>query len=326
VPADDPLPLPDPEYLLDSEVLPPSSSGHDPLPLPVSIPDDEGGDNTTTTIDPPEATLPAPTAATPQELPDAATVNDDLVVDDTADNDVAVPLRRSQRISTRNPRYFGPQCANLALLPFVMFSALPVQGLLSSTGSSLNSLDLSLPTNDPIHQAYEALLEPTEEPYKNDVIDQHPMAFASKVTSLDEPSLHEILNLQDDVERSAWIQAMYDELDAIQDKGTFTVVDRAAAGDHEIVPSTGAFKRKRFPDGSLMKLKARFCVRGDQQFETGRVKSETYSPVVDWSTLRMLFGLTVQYGLATQQIDFKNAFVQSDLPAPLYLEPPPGPF
>jgi hypothetical protein len=72
--------------------------------------------------------------------------------------------------------------------------------------------------------------------------------------------LHEILNLQDDVEQSAWIQTMYDELDAIQDKGTFTVVDRVAAGDHAIVLSTWAFKRKRFPDGSLMKLKARFCV------------------------------------------------------------------
>jgi hypothetical protein len=75
-----------------------------------------------------------------------------------------------------------------------------------------------------------------------------------------------------------------------------------------------------------MKLKARFCVRGDQQFETGRVKPETYSPVVDWSTHRIIFGLAVQFGLATQQIDFKNAFMQSNLPAPFYLKPPPGPF
>jgi hypothetical protein len=103
----------------------------------------------------------------------------------------------------------------LALLQFILSSSLPSQSLLSSTGSSLNSLDLLVPTNDPIYQAYEALLEPTQEPHKNDVVDQHPMVFASKVTSLDEPSLHEILNLQDDVERSAWIQAMYDELDVI---------------------------------------------------------------------------------------------------------------
>jgi hypothetical protein len=54
---------------------------------------------------------------------------------------------------------------------------------------------------------------------------------------------------------------MCNELDGIHDKGTFTVVDQSAAGDHEeIVPSTcWAFKQKRFPDdGLLVQLKARF--------------------------------------------------------------------
>ena len=40
---------------------------------------------------------------------------------------------------------------------------------------------------------------------------------------------------------------------------------------------------------------------------------ETFAPVVDWGTLRMLFALTVQFGFYSQQIDFKNAFVQSKL-------------
>jgi hypothetical protein len=111
-------------------------------------------------------------------------------------------------------------------------------------GFGITSLDLSVPTNDPIYQGYEELLEPIQDPHKNDVLRHHdPMAFASKVISLDEPSLQEILNLKDDVERSAWIQAMYDELDAIQDNGKVTVADRATAEDHEIFPSTWAFKR-----------------------------------------------------------------------------------
>ena len=51
----------------------------------------------------------------------------------------------------------------------------------------------------------------------------------------------------------------------------------------------------------------------------------TFSPVVDWSTVRLLFILTVAQGLkSTTIIDFKAAFVQSDLPEPIYLELPPG--
>ena len=38
----------------------------------------------------------------------------------------------------------------------------------------------------------------------------------------------------------------------------------------------------------------------------------------------MLFAFTIQGNLASQHIDFKNAFVQSSLPNPIYLELPPG--
>jgi hypothetical protein len=34
-----------------------------------------------------------------------------------------------------------------------------------------------------------------------------------------------------------------------------------------VVPSTRAFKCKRYPDGSVRKLKVRFYVRGDKQVE-----------------------------------------------------------
>jgi hypothetical protein len=34
-----------------------------------------------------------------------------------------------------------------------------------------------------------------------------------------------------------------------------------------VIPYTWAFKCKRFPDGLIQKLKARFCARGDKQIE-----------------------------------------------------------
>jgi hypothetical protein len=45
------------------------------------------------------------------------------------------------------------------------------------------------------------------------------------------------------------------------------------------VPSTWAFKCKRYPDGRFRKLKAQLCVRGDSQVE-GVYYFDTYVPVV----------------------------------------------
>ena len=49
----------------------------------------------------------------------------------------------------------------------------------------------------------------------------------------------------------------------------------------QILPSTWAFKIKRFPDGLIKKFKARFCVRGDRQVH-GVNYWEIWSPVVQW--------------------------------------------
>jgi hypothetical protein len=48
-----------------------------------------------------------------------------------------------------------------------------------------------------------------------------------------------------------------------------------------VFPSTWAFKCKRFPDGIIRKLKARFCARGDRQIE-GLDFFETFAPLVAW--------------------------------------------
>ena len=54
-----------------------------------------------------------------------------------------------------------------------------------------------------------------------------------------------------------------------------------------VLPSTWAFRCKRFPDGTIKKLKARFCARGDRQLE-GVDFFDTYAPVASWSTVRLM--------------------------------------
>jgi Reverse transcriptase (RNA-dependent DNA polymerase) len=72
----------------------------------------------------------------------------------------------------------------------------------------------------------------------------------------------------------------------------------------------------------IIKKKARCCVCGDiQEFDAGET---VYAPVVDWSTVRIILIIAVALGLYTRQIDFRNAFVESFLPKPIYLEMPQG--
>ena len=69
------------------------------------------------------------------------------------------------------------------------------------------------------------------------------------------------------------------------------------------------FKIKRLPNGDFDKFKVRICVRGDLQ----RVDSETYAPVVKWTTIRSVLAFAIKHELKTQQVDFSNAFVQGVL-------------
>jgi Reverse transcriptase (RNA-dependent DNA polymerase) len=50
----------------------------------------------------------------------------------------------------------------------------------------------------------------------------------------------------------------------------------------------GIYKRKRDPSGNIVKHKARYCVRGDQQI-AGVDYFESYAPVVAWTSVRLMF-------------------------------------
>ena len=88
------------------------------------------------------------------------------------------------------------------------------------------------------------------------------------------------------------------------------VVDRPT--DKNVLDSTWAFKIKRYPDALIKKFKARFCARGDQQIE-GVDFFETYAPVVQWTTVRLMLILEVLLNLKSKQGDVTAAFLHADL-------------
>ncbi len=71
------------------------------------------------------------------------------------------------------------------------------------------------------------------------------------------------------------MKAANDEIQSLQKNGTWKVVPISYAKTR-ILPGTWVFRRKRAPEGTISKYKARYCVRGDLQENI----HETFAPVV----------------------------------------------
>ena len=97
----------------------------------------------------------------------------------------------------------------------------------------------------------------------------------------------------------------------LEGKDLWIVVERTS--DMNVLPYTWAFKLKRFPDGSAKKFKGRFCACGDKQIQ-GIDFFETYSPVVQWTTIRLMLILECVLGLVSKQGDVTCAFLHAILP------------
>jgi Reverse transcriptase (RNA-dependent DNA polymerase). len=116
-------------------------------------------------------------------------------------------------------------------------------------------------------------------------------------------------------------EASVKEISTLQTLRTWTQVKKQPWMN--VISSTWAFKIKRFPDGLIRKLKARFCVRGDQQIE-GVDFFDTFAPVVQWSTVRILLILSITLKLATKQVDYVSAFCQAPIEDDVYIDLPRG--
>ena len=121
-----------------------------------------------------------------------------------------------------------------------------------------------------------------------------------------------------------FFKAMEVELADHEERNHWTLMERKdlPIGTKTIM-AIWSFKRKRFPDGSLNKHKARLCAHGGQQ-TWGLDYWDTYAPVVTWASVRLLLIVAKIHGLQSKSIDFVLAFPQADLDVPVYMELPAG--
>jgi hypothetical protein len=99
------------------------------------------------------------------------------------------------------------------------------------------------------------------------------------------------------VEGKKIIEAQRPEIDGLMDINTFEFIPKTnLPAKTRYLDLTWTYRQKRHPDGSLKKYKARLCVNGSRQIQ-GIDYTESFAPVVQWSTLRMVNTLATMHNL-----------------------------
>jgi hypothetical protein len=101
-----------------------------------------------------------------------------------------------------------------------------------------------------------------------------------------------------------FFKAMVKEVDDHESRNHWTVMQRCTMmSDTKTIMSIWSFKRKRYPDGTLNKHKARLCAHGGMQ-TWGQNYWETYAPVVNWASICLILAIAKIHGLSSNSIDF----------------------
>ncbi|KAH9744437.1 retrovirus-related pol polyprotein from transposon RE2 [Citrus sinensis] len=118
-----------------------------------------------------------------------------------------------------------------------------------------------------------------------------------------------------------WFNAIHEEFKALQANQTWDLVILTAAV--KVVGNKWIFIIKYNSDGSISRYKARLVVKGFHQ-TYGIDYSETFSPVVKASTVRVILSLAVMNNWIIRQVDVNNAFLNGILVEDVYMAQPEG--
>ncbi|KAJ9525990.1 hypothetical protein QJQ45_009375 [Haematococcus lacustris] len=123
-----------------------------------------------------------------------------------------------------------------------------------------------------------------------------------------------------------WGRAMDAEMASQHANQTWVLVSRQPG--MSVLPGRWVLKVKRGSDGSIVKYKARWVVKGFRQRDgVDYFEDAVFAPVVMHTTQRLIFALAVQRGWGLWQIDFKTAFLNSkltDSDPQIFVEQPEG--
>jgi hypothetical protein len=135
----------------------------------------------------------------------------------------------------------------------------------------------------------------------------NPAALITMANQEKNPTIKEAMTGQD---VGGFTTAMDAEIVTLIEIYVFEILDRN--NNMKVLSGVWALKRKRYPDRSIRKLKARYCARGFEQVE-GVDYLGTFALVVRWLTVRLLLIISILLELKTTQIDYAAAFFHADI-------------
>ncbi|KAL5580519.1 hypothetical protein UlMin_012961 [Ulmus minor] len=112
------------------------------------------------------------------------------------------------------------------------------------------------------------------------------------------------------LESEQWKDAMLEELKALERNHTWSLVPYSPT--YNIVGNKWVYKVKLNADGSFQRCKARLVAKGYHQ-TPGIDYTETFSPVVKASTVRIILTIVVSKNWGVRQLDVNNAFLNGTL-------------
>ena len=151
----------------------------------------------------------------------------------------------------------------------------------------------------------------------------HPLALVAGTNANPNILSHKDAIKADDKDK--FLQAMEEEVENMIEKDIFEVVPRSRVSTYQkVLRAVWLHRRKTKPTGKVYRHRSRLCADGSRQ-TYGIDYNETYSPVVQWSTVRILLLLSKLKGYKSRQVDYVQAFPQAPLEdEEVFMEIPAG--
>ena len=279
--------------------------------------------------DPPTPARPAP-ASPPASVPSPGDDSIDIPTHiDAARTNAIDNLGRGKRTRRPNTRIFNEDFVSGSFLTveqsnYYSRQKFPKSFLEAKDFRSLDwnesFLSLAHSIEDRDSRRFFAAMDVLQDPLDLSIDEFPTLALAARksASAADNPRWNEAMKGE---HADGFLRASTLEIATLQEMNSWEQVPRSP--HLNVLDSTWAFKIKRFPDGLVRKLKARFCVRGDQQIE-GVDYFDTFAPVVQWSTVRLMLVLSLTLGLASKQVDYVSAFCQAPIDEDVYVNLPKG--
>ena len=119
-----------------------------------------------------------------------------------------------------------------------------------------------------------------------------------------------------------WQKAMEDEMKSLHENKTWLLVSKPS--EQKIVDCKWIYKVKEgLTSSEPVRYKAKLVAKGFTQVE-GVDYTKIFSPVVKYTTIRVILALVAQFNWELEQMDVKTAFLHGELEKTIYMKQPNG--